>query len=203
LNPWPFISLDLTVTTGINRTHRLENHRFKQIEVKAPCNPHSIQAGPKENGITVSGPEWRPGADGKCSGTVGEKDGRGSRLSDQSSDRRFFPRSARLLTRNDYDRVFQEGRQIRVGQIQVAILKTDRETSRGGVVLSRKVGKAHERNRLRRIVREVFRLDILPKAESLDLVVRFSAGAGTMPSCEVRKQFLTAVRKFGALSTPL
>ena len=87
--------------------------------------------------------------------------------------------------------------------IQLAALKTDLPTSRVGVVLSRKVGKAHDRNRLRRIVREVFRLDILPKVESFDLVVRFSPGAGLTPSLKVRNQLLLAVRKIGAFPTPL
>lgn len=171
--------------------------------MKAPCNQPTIRVGSRKNGITGFGPEWRLAEDVRFSRIAGGKGAPGLRLSDSSPQPGFgFPRTARLLTRSDYDRVFQSGRQCRIGAIQLAALKNEGGTSRIGVVLSRKVGKAHDRNRLRRVVREAFRLDILPKVESLDLVVRFAPGAGSMPSCKVRDQFLSAVRKLGAFTTP-
>ncbi|MCA9409679.1 MAG: ribonuclease P protein component [Candidatus Omnitrophica bacterium] len=112
-----------------------------------------------------------------------------------------FPRTARLLTRGDFDRVFQSGTHCRFGILHLAALQRESGPCRLGVVLSRKVGKAHDRNRLRRVIREAFRLDILPKAEGWDLVVRFSPGAGSTPSRKVRNQLLAAVQKIGVLST--
>lgn len=70
-----------------------------------------------------------------------------------------------------------------------------------GLVAGRKVGKAHDRNRLKRVVREVFRLEIAPTRNAVDLVVRFAPGAGNATPRKVREEFLKAVKNLG-LVTP-
>lgn len=66
-----------------------------------------------------------------------------------------------------------------------------------GLVAGRAVGRAHDRNRLKRVLRETFRLDILPLGESVDLVVRISPKGGVTSSQELRGEFLEAARALG------
>ncbi len=68
-----------------------------------------------------------------------------------------FPKSARLLTRAHYK--FLHRQAIRVLGLQIAVdLRQGRSmTPKLGITVSRKFGKAHERNRFKRVVREAFR----------------------------------------------
>jgi len=54
------------------------------------------------------------------------------------------------------------------------------EWSRLGLVVSRKVGKAHDRNRVKRLIREYFRLRRQRFREPVDLVVVAKAGAAAL-----------------------
>lgn len=91
-----------------------------------------------------------------------------------------FPKAARLLKRGQFQKIAREGRRLtgRVVTIQY-IQKEATLLTQLGITVSKKYGKAHDRNRFKRIVREAFRecisdlpkgiqIHILPRATSQD-----------------------------------
>lgn len=81
-----------------------------------------------------------------------------------------FPRSARLHKRADFARVF--GRKCSAGdsRLVVYVEVNGLEITRLGLSTSRRVGKAHVRNRMKRLVREAFRLTRHQLPPGLDLL---------------------------------
>ena len=92
-----------------------------------------------------------------------------------------FPKTARLLRRGQFQKIVREGRRL-AGRV-VSIQYINRESAlcpRLGITISKKYGKAHERNRFKRVVREAFRecketfplgldIHVLPRSKTLDL----------------------------------
>lgn len=78
-----------------------------------------------------------------------------------------FPKSRRLLNKADFDRVFHARRSRADSRLVVYTAKNDLGYPRLGMVVSRKVGKAVDRNRWKRLLREAFRLsqDGLPAVD--------------------------------------
>lgn len=70
-----------------------------------------------------------------------------------------------------------------------------------GIVISRKVGKAHCRNRIKRVLRETFRLVVLPGGPSTDLVVRVIPRKEEILTQELRDEFLMVAHALGLLPT--
>jgi ribonuclease P protein component len=78
-----------------------------------------------------------------------------------------FPKEARLRTRAEFLRVYEHGKRIEGRFMTVFILPSDKPLQRVGITATKKaIGKAHDRNRAKRLLRETFRLS---KAE-LDTV---------------------------------
>ena len=78
-----------------------------------------------------------------------------------------LPKEERLLKRADFLRVYEQGTRIEGRFMTVFILPAKRQFHRVGVTATKKaIGKAHDRNRAKRLLRESFRLS---RAE-LDLV---------------------------------
>ena len=70
-----------------------------------------------------------------------------------------LPKEARLLKRAEFLRVYEQGRRIEGRFMTVFILPSKRPMHRVGVTATKKaIGKAHERNRAKRLLRESFRL---------------------------------------------
>ncbi len=85
-------------------------------------------------------------------------------------DERLRP-TERLKTSEDYRRVFQSGGCFRTKALRIHHLSRGLELSRLGLVVSRHVGKAAVRNRVRRLLREVFRKRKRELPRPVDLIL--------------------------------
>jgi ribonuclease P protein component len=96
-----------------------------------------------------------------------------------------FPKSRRLLTAAEFERVFARRRSQADRLLIVYACENAEGAPRVGLVVSRKVGGAVIRNRWKRCLREAFRLAQHELPAGVDLVVMPRAGATpTTPSLQ-------------------
>ncbi len=106
-----------------------------------------------------------------------------------------FPRSLRLLTGRDYQRVMRGGTRVHTANLMLVVSAAPVGHARLGLAVSRRrVRLAHERNRIKRVARETFRL---ARAElpPLDIVVLAKPGADELPIEELHRQMRHALKK--------
>jgi ribonuclease P protein component len=80
-----------------------------------------------------------------------------------------FRARQRIGCRPDFQRVYDLGRRVHGRFMTLVILPNDLDVSRLGIAAPRRLGSAVERNRAKRLVREIFR-QRAPR-EAIDLVV--------------------------------
>src|SRR3990167_8114908 len=68
-----------------------------------------------------------------------------------------FPKKKRVHSRVEFKRILDFGKKTHTSSFIIFTFPSDRNQNRLGISISKRVGKAHERNRIRRIIREVFR----------------------------------------------
>jgi ribonuclease P protein component len=82
-----------------------------------------------------------------------------------------YPRCARLTRRGEFDRAFESRQRFHARCFRVHVVPAPGDGARLGITLSRKVARrAHDRNRIKRLVRESFRL-ARASLPALDLVL--------------------------------
>jgi ribonuclease P protein component len=98
----------------------------------------------------------------------------------------------------EFQEVFERGRSFYTPYLRVHYRKNNRERSRLGLVVTRRLGKAVLRNRVKRLLREVFRRNKMRLSVPLDVVLvpqREARAHGEY--LEAFLQFLEKVEKVG------
>jgi len=96
-----------------------------------------------------------------------------------------FKKEERLLKTSEFDFVYKKGKKAFSKNFFAAYVYGERR--RLGLTVSAKVGPAHERNRIKRVVREYFRLNkgSFPVA---DIVITAKAGAAGLKNDGIRAE---------------
>jgi ribonuclease P protein component len=104
-----------------------------------------------------------------------------------------FPPARRLRKRREFLHVQQRGRRLYGRRFIYYIQPGATAQTRLGITVSRKVGKAVVRNRIKRFVREVFRQhpDLFPRA--VDVVVIAKRGIEDFAYATVRDEFIHVI----------
>ncbi len=92
------------------------------------------------------------------------------------SDERF-PKSVRLVSPLDFDRVFHEGIVASDSVLVVHAARGKQTWTRIGLSVSKRVGNSPIRNRWKRLIREAFRRQKVELPIGIDMVVRPKRGA--------------------------
>ncbi|PZD96629.1 ribonuclease P protein component [Paenibacillus sambharensis] len=109
-------------------------------------------------------------------------------------------RKLRLRNRSDFSRIYKWGKSFANGQFVVYWSKRPAtEQFRMGVSVSKKLGNAVVRNRLRRVVKEMVRLNAPLIAEHTDFILIVRKPAVAMKTKELEKSMLHVLRKAGLL----
>ncbi|MCC6547877.1 ribonuclease P protein component [Candidatus Sumerlaeota bacterium] len=109
-----------------------------------------------------------------------------------------FPRSRRVLASAGFDQAFQKGRKSVRPFFVVYVFEREGDAkapSRLGCVVSRKVGGAVVRNRMKRLLRETFRTTTTPPG--IDIVVLVRPNAASKENKEFVAQFAGFLRSLG------
>jgi len=90
-----------------------------------------------------------------------------------------FPAERRIRASQDFVAARKHGRRLQLRHFYIYLLTGSTGRTRLGLTVSRKVGNAVTRNRVKRLVREYFRLhfDKIPAGVDISIVARRSAGA--------------------------
>jgi len=82
-----------------------------------------------------------------------------------------FPKKKRLLDRADFVNLNRSGYRYHTRHFVVIVKTNGLSITRLGVTVSKKAGKAVKRNRVKRLIREVFRLNTSYIPQGYDIVV--------------------------------
>ncbi|MBF0429361.1 MAG: ribonuclease P protein component [Magnetococcales bacterium] len=96
-----------------------------------------------------------------------------------------FPKSARLLKPREFQRVSSQGRRLTTRLFILLVRDTDQKLPRAGLTVSRKVGNAVTRNRVKRVMREFFRLHRPNLQQNIECVMIAKPQAGQTVNAEL------------------
>lgn len=99
-----------------------------------------------------------------------------------------FPKAHRLRQRDDYTRLNKMGRKKHSPHFIVLTVAEPPNPVRLGITVSRKVGNAIVRNRVKRLIREYFRNNYsqLPEFQAISVIAK--KGAGTLTQAAVDQE---------------
>ena len=129
------------------------------------------------------------------------KGARDSRSEAPAHDQRF-PRSCRLRSRRQFAAVYTKGRRVGSSSFTLFGLPNNLSYCRLGLTVPRKVGGAVRRNRVKRLLREVFRQHRSRLEPRMDLVVNARPTIRGRSLAEVEREFLRSFSELAERTRP-
>lgn len=120
--------------------------------------------------------------------------------SDDDGTDRTYSRASRLRARKLYLEVYEHGHRVSGSYFVLFGLKGGTPTSRLGITATKKFGHAVARNRIKRVVREVFRKNRRLAVTPIDVVVNVKPGARGLSYARLEADFTS---RFGELARRL
>ena len=106
-----------------------------------------------------------------------------------AGERHPFPRTLRLLRHADFERVYEQGQRHFAAHMTVFYLRrAEGDGLRIGFTVSRALGGAVDRNRMKRRLRESVRLCRPPKYPAIDVVINPKKSLLTADFAELKKE---------------
>lgn len=106
-----------------------------------------------------------------------------------------FPHAVRIVRASDYRTLYKAGRKIHSERFVLFGRENGLGRHRLGITVSRKVGGAVVRNRIKRLFREIFRRSYGEIPKQLDMVVNVKADCVGAGYDDLRIEFLAAVQR--------
>lgn len=95
-----------------------------------------------------------------------------------------FDKTRRLLKKNDFNNVFNQAKKIETPEFIILYKNNQLGHARLGMALSKKrIAKSHDRNRLKRLLRETFRIN--KQLPAVDIVVLAKSGVGKVKNAMI------------------
>ena len=108
--------------------------------------------------------------------------------------------SVSMKKNHEFRRLYDKGKSVATPSLVVYFRRTNREYNQIGITVSTKIGNAVCRNRVRRQIREIYRLNESSLQKGLDVVVVARQKSRYVNYAELEKAFLFACSRLGILS---
>lgn len=103
-----------------------------------------------------------------------------------------FPKENRLLKQKDFDRVYRKGKSYNNQNFRFYFLEKTSPPARLGLVVGKEVGKATERNKTKRVIKETFRTN-KKLFGHMDIIIRPSSKIGKLEKKQIKKILLKSL----------
>lgn len=115
-------------------------------------------------------------------------------------ERLRFPKTSRLLNSRDFRKVREKGKSSQGRLLRLGVLKdSNTKPARIGLITSKRVGGAVDRNKTRRRLREMIRAVLPSISPGLDVVVVAKSPAASASFDELRAEWLILARRLSIL----
>jgi ribonuclease P protein component len=99
-----------------------------------------------------------------------------------------FPKEQRLLNRKDFVNLNRDGKRYRADHFTVLTKANALITARLGITVNKRIGNAVRRNRIKRLVREFFRLNKESFQKGCDVVIIANRGAQDLVFRDIERE---------------
>ena len=110
--------------------------------------------------------------------------------------REGFPWHYRIVRSSDYRSIYNTGRKLNSANFVLFGRENGLGHHRLGITVSRKIGGAVVRNRMKRLFREIFRKTSSEIPHHFDFVVNVKRGCAAISYSKLHGEFLSAARNF-------
>jgi ribonuclease P protein component len=106
-----------------------------------------------------------------------------------------FPAEVRIRKRAEYQAVFKQGKKVRISYFTAFVRDRTDPHSRIGITVSKKVGNAVARNRIKRIIREFYRHRKNTVPEGRDISIIAGKGLTSLSNTQIMEKLDTLFTK--------